>query len=103
MSMHKGLIGQSKGGASVKQDVTLKDYIERKTDNRGELGSWPFNLNASTTKDYTKDLEWAMNLFSFDPLPEPHIINRALHLQGNGEALVLLPNGHWYMSDTSGA
>ena len=51
MGFHKGLIGKTDGGASVKnlqnsgqatalmkQDVTLKDYIERKTDNRGELG-----------------------------------------------------------------
>lgn len=36
MSMHKGLIGKSEGGASVKhldrgEEVTLGDYIHRKT------------------------------------------------------------------------
>jgi len=103
MSMHKGLIGKSEGGASVKttEDKTLSDYIERK--GYGELGNYPFNLEAPLKNDYSKDLNWAMNLFSFDPLPEPLLINGALHLQGNGEALVLLPNGLWYMSDTSGA
>ncbi len=31
--MHKGLIGKSEGGASVKQDITLGDYIQRKLRN----------------------------------------------------------------------
>ena len=31
MSVHKGLIGKSDGGSSVKQDVTLGDYIHRKS------------------------------------------------------------------------
>ena len=38
MSMHKGLIGKSEGGASVRNEQYLHQYIERKTDNRGELG-----------------------------------------------------------------
>lgn len=30
MSMHKGILGQQFGGATVKEDVTLEDYIHRK-------------------------------------------------------------------------
>lgn len=60
MGMHKGLIGQSEGGASAqyrpthggRPDVTLNDYIKRKTENRGELGNWPFptHLQIKPTK-----------------------------------------------------
>ncbi len=75
MSMHKGLIGKSEGGASVHNEQYLHQYIERKTDNRGELGNYApkpkltfeewYSQNPSprfwTTKEYEDYLRCVWN------------------------------------------
>ena len=59
--------------------------------------------------DWTKDIEWCKQMFMYlakygqcptvyHDLPG----DGALRLLGNGDELVLLPNGHWFMNDTSG-
>jgi len=82
----------------------------------GQIGVWadaPNTLGASVGKmektDYLRDLQWCQDMFT-DLSLRGHcpVVYRdipgdgAMRLFGNGSELVLLPNGHWFMNDTSG-
>lgn len=61
---------------------------------------------AEQDKDYSQDFPWVAEFIDNKDGVLPltaHYINEALYIQGNGSALVLLPNGKWYITDTSGA
>lgn len=100
MAMHKGLIGKSEGGGSA--DLTLGDYINRVQ--RRDA----FDQVAQEQKQ--KDVLWCKQMFddaAHNAWPErlQVIIDKDGngHIQGWGSALVLMKDGRWYMSDTSGA
>lgn len=56
-------------------------------------------------KDYSKDFPWVVEFIDNKdgvlPLTAHHIKD-TLHIQGYGSALVLLSDGRWFMTDTSG-
>jgi len=59
--------------------------------------------------DYTEDLKWCdqaiheCNDESGKQVFNTSFRNSSLHIQFYGSELVLLPNGKWFMNDTSGA
>jgi len=60
--------------------------------------------------DYSSDIDWCQEMFQdmvierewIEPLSLRKDKDGAGRIQGYGCELVLLPNGQWFMSDTSG-
>ena len=83
-----------------RNEITLADYIHNKM-----VGEAFDAVAAEKTKDYSKDFPWVAEFINnkLGVLPlTTHYIKDALHIQGHGSALVLLPSGRWFMEDTSG-
>ena len=109
MSMHKGIIGQSKSGASVKQDVTLADYIKRKTECCGNPLRGCKDCPPYKSVVPSKAIRWCAEMFEAArnnswPYQIEFRIDKEgyAHIVGYGSELVLCPNGNWFMNDTSG-
>lgn len=72
----------------------------------GQTGVWEVNLKTN----YSKDIDWCAEMLQdmitekewIEPLKLWKHPDGVGHIQGYGCELVLLPNGRWFMNDTSG-
>ena len=97
--MHKSMLGKIGPGSA---DVTLGDYITRKQQAAA--------FDAVAKEDKVKQLEWCRQMFDDAKHNAwPDRLQVVFDQRGNGvirgwgSELVLLKDGRWFMSDTSGA